>query len=40
MIECYNKINNNDTNLRIECYKYSVEKLYEIYSLKKSYYFN
>jgi len=40
MIECYNKINNNDTNLRIECYKYSVEKIYEIYSLKKSYFFN
>lgn len=40
MIECYNKINNNDTNLRIECYKYSVEKIYEIYSLRKSYLFN
>ena len=30
----------NNTDWRIECYKYSIEKLYEIYSLRKSYLFN
>ena len=43
MIECYHKIKNNNNNnnfdWRIECYKYSIEKLYNIYSLRKSYLF-
>ena len=42
MIECYQKIEKrckNNTDWRIECYKYSIEKLYEIYSLRNSYLF-
>lgn len=41
MIECYHKIKNNNNyfDWRIECYKYSIEKLYNIYSLRKSYLF-
>ena len=43
MIECYQKIKKrckNNTDWRIECYKYSIEKLYEVYSLRKSYFFD
>ena len=42
MIECYNKIklrSDNNIDWRIECYKYSIEKLYEVYSLRKNYLF-
>ena len=34
-----NNNNNNNFDWRIECYKYSIEKLYNIYSLRKSYLF-
>ena len=43
MIECYQKIKKkcpNNVDWRNECYKYSIEKLYEVYSLRKSHLFN
>ena len=43
MIECYQKIKKkcpNNIDWRNECYKYSIEKLYEVYSLRKSHLFN
>ena len=43
MIQCYHKIKNqcnNDSDWRLECYKYSIEKLYKVYSVRKSYLFD
>jgi len=43
MIYCYHKIKKkciNNADWRIECYKYSIEKLYNVYSLRKSHLFN
>ena len=43
MIHCYQKIKKNcenDYDWRIQCYKYSIEKLFDVYSLRKSYLFD
>ena len=43
MIQCYHKIKsqcNNDSDWRLQCYKYSIEKLYKVYSVRKSYLFD
>ena len=43
MIHCYQKIKENcenDYDWRIQCYKYSIEKLFDVYSLRKSYLFD
>ena len=44
MINCFDKINqktidDNIYNYRIQCYKYSIEKLFDVYSSRKSYLF-
>ena len=43
MIHCYQKIKENcesNYDWRIQCYKYSIEKLFDVYSLRKSYLFD
>tara|TARA_B100002051_G_C16740297_1_gene643827 strand:- start:1917 stop:3230 length:1314 start_codon:yes stop_codon:yes gene_type:complete len=43
MIDCFNKIykiSNNLFNLRSDSYKYSIEKIYNVYKKRKSYLFN
>ena len=43
MINCYHKIKENcesNYDWRIQCYKYSIEKLFDVYSLRKSYLFD
>ena len=43
MNNCYHKIKENcesNYDWRIQCYKYSIEKLFDVYSLRKSYLFD